>query len=185
MESWSGCNLATIVGNGGPRYSEVDDGEDWFNTTRGVPCMNSAGQTVSGNVRSDNPCKSAISGVFARSSWAARLIDITDGASNTIAMGEIRPYCSVFQWIHGWTLSEGLWFATTAPINFPTCEAEGAVCHDRERSYNTAMGFKSLHTGGANFVFCDNSVRFLADEIDYTTYQRMGARADGEPLGNN
>ena len=97
-------------------------------------------------------------------------------------MGEIRPYCSVFQWIHGWTLSEGLWFATTAPINFPTCTADGQGCFDRERSYNTAMGFKSQHPGGANFVFCDGHVRFLVDGIDYTNYQRMGARADGEPV---
>jgi prepilin-type processing-associated H-X9-DG protein/prepilin-type N-terminal cleavage/methylation domain-containing protein len=185
MESWSGCNLATIVGSGGSKYSLVGDGEDWFNSTRGVPCVNSAGATVSGNVRSDNPCKKAISGVFARSSWAARLIDITDGTSHTIAIGEIRPYCSGFQWIHGWTLSEGLWFATTAPINFPTCDPEGKQCHDRETSFNTAMGFKSLHPGGANFVFCDGSVRFLLEEMNYTVYQRMGARSDGEPVNAN
>jgi prepilin-type processing-associated H-X9-DG protein/prepilin-type N-terminal cleavage/methylation domain-containing protein len=182
MESWSGCNLSTIVGDGGDRYSVVGDGEDWFNTTRGVPCKKSDGTTTTGNVRSDNPCKNAISGVFARSSWAARIRDIEDGTSKTIAMGEIRPYCSVFQWIHGWTLSEGLWFGTTPPINFPTCTDSGTGCHDRENSFNTAMGFKSQHPGGANFAFCDGSVRFLPDEINYTIYQRLGARADGEPV---
>ncbi len=182
MESWSGCNLASIVGDGGERYSPVGDGEDWFGTTRGVPCKKSDGSMANGNVRSDNPCPNAVSGVFARSSWAARIKDITDGTSKTIAMGEIRPYCSVFQWIHGWTLSEGLWFATTPPINFPTCELGGRVCHDREDSFNTAMGFKSQHPGGANFVMCDSSVRFLPDGINYTTYQRLGARSDAEPV---
>lgn len=181
MESWSGCNLATIVGDGGARYSNVGDGEDWFNNTRGVPCRRSDGGTAQGNVRSDNPCKNAISGVFARSSWAARLVDIEDGTSKTIAIGEIRPYCSMFQWIHGWTLSEGLWFATTPPINFPTCEDKGRGCFDRENSFNTAMGFKSQHPGGANFSMCDGSVRMLSDDIEYATYQRLGARADGEP----
>lgn len=181
MESWSGCNLSTIVGDGGPKYSQVGDGEDWFNRTRGVPCTKSDGTTANGNVRSDNPCKNAISGVFARSSWAARIMDIEDGTSKTIAMGEIRPYCSVFQWIHGWTLSEGLWFGTTPPINFPTCTADGKTCHDRENSFNTAMGFKSQHPGGAHFVLCDSSVRFLPNEINYTIYQRLGDRRDGEP----
>ena len=28
MESWSGCRLSTIVGNGGERYSNLNDGED-------------------------------------------------------------------------------------------------------------------------------------------------------------
>lgn len=183
MESWAGCNLATIVGDGGPKYSQFDDGEDWFNRTRGVPCRKSDGGSAQGNVRSDNPCKNAISGPFARSSWAARIIDIEDGTSKTIAMGEIRPYCSMFQWIHGWTLSEGLWFATTPPINFPTCIDGGSGCHDRENSFNTAMGFKSQHPGGANFALCDGSVRFLQDDINYTIYQRLGARSDGEPVG--
>lgn len=182
MESWSGCNLATIVGDGGDRYSEQNDGEDWFNRTRGVPCRRSDGSSANGNVRSDNPCKNAISGVFARSSWAARLVDIEDGTSKTIAMGEIRPYCSVFQWIHGWTLSEGLWFATTPPINFPTCLADGKGCNDRESSFNTAMGFKSQHPGGANFALADGSGRFLPEGIDYTVYQRLGDRRDGEAI---
>ncbi len=182
MESWSGCNLSTIVGSGGGKYATAGDGEDWFNTTRGVPCRRSDGSTATGNVRSDNPCKNAISGVFARSSWAARLVDIEDGTSKTIMMGEIRPYCSTFQWVHGWTLSEGLWFSTTAPINFPTCIDGGRGCHDRENSFNTAMGFKSQHPGGAHFSLCDGSVRFLGEDIDYPVYQRFGARADGEPV---
>ena len=44
------------------------------------------------------------------------------------------------------------------------------------------MGFKSRHPGGANFTMADGSSRFLAEDIDYTTYQMLGARADGEAL---
>ncbi len=97
-------------------------------------------------------------------------------------MGEIRPRCSGFQWVHGWTLSEGLWFATTAPINYPTNpdELTGAPGSNWELDFNTAMGFKSRHPGGANFCFADGSTRFLQENIDYTTYQKLGARADGE-----
>jgi prepilin-type processing-associated H-X9-DG protein len=90
----------------------------------------------------------------------------------------------------GWTLSEGLWFATTAPINYPTNPDEfGATPppgNNWELDFNTAMGFKSRHPGGANMMFSDGSSTFLREDIDYTTYQMLGARADGEviPDGN-
>jgi prepilin-type N-terminal cleavage/methylation domain-containing protein/prepilin-type processing-associated H-X9-DG protein len=41
-------------------------------------------------------------------------------------------------------------------------------------------GFESQHVGGAQFAFGDGSVRYLSQEIDAVTYQRMGHRADGE-----
>ena len=197
LESWTGCNLATIVGNGGAQHDSNDDGEDWFDqnyvaNAPGLQCPTGPASNVPAgtNIRADCPFGKTVSGVFARASWAAKIKEITDGTSNTIALGEIRPYCSGFQLVRGWTLSEGLWFATTAPINWNTCPGEGAPaglatpppCRDRETDFNVAMGFKSMHPGGANFVFCDGSAHFLAESIDYTTYQRLGARADGEPV---
>ena len=198
LESWAGCNLATIVGNGGAQYDSNDDGEDWFNqnyvaNAPGLQCPTGAasGAPAGTNIRADCPFGKTVSGVFARASWAAKIREITDGTSNTIAIGEIRPFCSGFQLVRGWTLSEGLWFATTAPINWNTCPGEGAPmppaapppCRDRETDFNVAMGFKSMHPGGANFVFCDGSAHFLTESIEHVTYQRLGARADGEPVG--
>ena len=55
----------------------------------------------------------------------------------------------------------------------------------RSRSFgnwNVSWGFKSNHTNGANFVFADGSVRFLAQSIDHRTYQLLGARDDGQPV---
>ena len=124
MESWTGFNLKTVVPSGGGLYDKAgNDGEDWFdqNHDAGNPCQTVRITAQQGsNIRSDCPTAKTISGVFARCTWSAKIEQITDGTSNTIAMGEIRPSASAFQWIHGWTLSEGLWFATTAPINFNT-----------------------------------------------------------------
>jgi prepilin-type N-terminal cleavage/methylation domain-containing protein/prepilin-type processing-associated H-X9-DG protein len=195
MESWAGFKLSTLVGNGGAKYDSNDDGEDWFNQNfaAGYPCKtmpNGGSVPQDTNIRSDCPDAKTISGVFARSTWAASINEITDGTSKTIAMGEIRPRCSAFQWVKGWTFSEGLWFATTAPINYPTNPDEFGTTpplgSNWELDFNTAMGFKSRHSGGANFVFADGSTKFLVQEIDYTTYQMLGARADGEviPDGN-
>jgi prepilin-type N-terminal cleavage/methylation domain-containing protein/prepilin-type processing-associated H-X9-DG protein len=188
MESFAGCNMRTsnIVPPGGGRYDLDNDGEDWFNTTSTMkPPCNGAGK---GNIRSDCAVPKHISGVFARSNWAASMREIEDGTSHTIAMGEVRPSSSGFQWINGWTRSEGLWFATTAPINYVTDPEEVKIsglpvrCRNWENDFNVAMGFKSRHPGGANFVFCDGSVQFLQESIDYTTYQRLGARNDAEAV---
>ncbi len=51
------------------------------------------------------------------------------------------------------------------------------------QNWQTSQGFKSKHTGGANFVMCDGATKFLSDNIDYRIYQRLGDRRDGEVVG--
>jgi len=41
----------------------------------------------------------------------------------------------------------------------------------------------SFHTGGANFLHGDGSVRFHSENIDGDTYFRLGTRNDGEVVG--
>jgi prepilin-type processing-associated H-X9-DG protein len=186
LMGWDGCNVRTLVGYTGTYYGEnsIYLGDDWFNTTSkpdlcGFP----------GNYRADCSDPNTISGVFGRSNWAASLPEIEDGTSSTIMMGEIRSSATGFVWLYGWTKSEGLWIATTAPLNFETDpETLGAAgvqqpCRDWEGDFNAANGFKSRHPGGVHFVYCDGSVHYLSDSLDYTTYQRLGARSDGEAMG--
>lgn len=133
-----------------------------------------------------------VSGVFSRFYWAAKLADVQDGTSNVIAMGEIRPKCGDHSFYHPWSSWNAIWMATTAPINFATCGGErggkddttgGTEDCNHFRTWNMSMGFKSLHTGGAQFVLCDGSVQFISETIDYMTYQRLGDRRDGNPTG--
>jgi prepilin-type processing-associated H-X9-DG protein len=51
------------------------------------------------------------------------------------------------------------------------------------KNWSTSQAFKSQHKGGAQFVFVDSSVQFLSENIDYVTYNRLGDRRDGGPLG--
>lgn len=147
-----------------------------------------------GNVQvqhGNNHIAKYISGPFSRESWAATMAQITDGASNTIAMGEVRQYCGAFLRM-GWMHEDGLWVATTGPINSPTCPGERGVPMDNGMSlnscqslfaWNMAHAFKSPHAGGATFVFCDGSVHFLNETISYITYQCLGDRRDGQTVG--
>ena len=47
-------------------------------------------------------------------------------------------------------------------------------------NWNTAFGFKSRHSGGANFAYGDGSVHFLSQTIDMKTYQYLGCRNDNQ-----
>jgi prepilin-type N-terminal cleavage/methylation domain-containing protein/prepilin-type processing-associated H-X9-DG protein len=46
------------------------------------------------------------------------------------------------------------------------------------------MGARSYHNGGVNLLLCDGSVHFVSDAVDATTWARVGARGDGQPVGD-
>ncbi|MEC7567095.1 MAG: DUF1559 domain-containing protein [Planctomycetota bacterium] len=134
-----------------------------------------------------------LSGVFARGMWAARFRDVTDGESQVIAMGEILPMKTSLAKSGGWAHDVALWIGTGGPINYPSHglgepgwekgpNAQYPGC-THWNNWATSQGFKSQHKGGAQFVLVDGSVQFLSENIDYVTYNRLGDRRDGAPLG--
>ena len=148
-----------------------------------------------GHGNTDSPALT--SGVLSRQGWAAGFRDMTDGTSNTIAMGEILPQCGDHS-RNGWFHFNSMWIATTAPVNFPIAcvrdnkvngvkwddpASAGVTACNHWQNWQTSQGFKSKHTGGAQFVLCDGSARFISENIDYATYQRLGDRRDGEVVG--
>jgi prepilin-type N-terminal cleavage/methylation domain-containing protein len=109
--------------------------------------------------------------------------EVTDGLSNTIFFGEMRPLCNGHA-AHGWywTLSSQGYLTTLVPINYDSCtENESrSGCHHRE-NWNTSQGFKSLHPGGVHVLMGDSAVEFVTEGIDHQVYQYLGAKADGQP----
>jgi len=173
QQSSNGCNISTIVGTGDTN----GDGEDWYGN----------GGTSVGLVRTDYAGPRGCSGMVARSAWCCKVAFVTDGLSNTIMFGEIRPTCDNDFSAQGWVYSDALWMSTTPPLNFPNCPGDPlygtTACRSSSGNWNTSMGFKSKHVGGVHFAMGDGTVRFISENINHATYQRLGDRADNLPVG--
>ena len=132
-----------------------------------------------------------IRGMFCRFSSTIRLAQCTDGASQTLLLGESLPSTNAHM-RKGWYTSYGSQLATTIiPINYPMSETDVGWCgsggagpaHSMYNN-NIAWGFRSRHSGGANFAFADGSVRFLSQSINHKTFQLLGCRNDGQAVGS-
>jgi prepilin-type N-terminal cleavage/methylation domain-containing protein/prepilin-type processing-associated H-X9-DG protein len=110
---------------------------------------------------------------------------ISDGLSNTIAVGEGLPELNDHMTNWGWWHFNGgsAHAGTIIPINTKidpkVTDCNGASGLYWNGNWNTSWGFRSNHTGGANFLFGDGSVRLLSQTIDHKLYNQLGHRADG------
>lgn len=116
--------------------------------------------------------------------------NITDGTSSTLLIGE-RPHSPDF--VYGW------WYAGRGqgnsgsadailgvhelhrfPSRYPTCPPGRSPFRPGTiRDACDAYHFWSLHSGGANFAFCDGSIRFIAYGAA-PIFPALATRAGGE-----
>lgn len=126
-----------------------------------------------------------LSGMFNRVGVKIQMRDVGDGTSNTIVVGEILTRCVDHN--GNWWYSNGSGNAhasTIVPINtMNTCDFSDPMLPCRpQNNWNWSWGFRSRHTGGAQFLFGDGSVAFLSENIDHQVYQYLGGRADGNAV---
>ena len=130
----------------------------------------------------------ADNGVLYRDS-KVRFAEISDGTSNTLLVGEsawsperIRGGGYLHHrrgWIQGF---DGTGVGNTAHacknINFGI-NVRGYTQAPVVEYFND-VSFGSQHPGGANFVFCDGSTRFVTANVDIALYKATASRGTGE-----
>jgi prepilin-type N-terminal cleavage/methylation domain-containing protein/prepilin-type processing-associated H-X9-DG protein len=124
-----------------------------------------------------------LSGGMFGTNGAAKISDIKDGTSNSIAVGEARQLAYTNS---GFAVAGPYWGSGTH-----TC-CHGVVSNFKYHiNYNYfadgsqyPWGFGSWHKGGANFLFGDGAVRFLRNEMDFVIFQNLNSIQGSEVIGN-
>jgi prepilin-type N-terminal cleavage/methylation domain-containing protein len=149
-------------------------------------------------------------GVFYRNS-KVRIRDIVDGTSHTFCVGE-RTHQHQFLSNCPEVNANSTWYAAipgaarTSGMMMPNCmpmmgqEASpsmilghvgqnamsGAMTmpamHHPPNTTNHIVNFSSKYTGGVHFLMCDGSVMFFSENMNYTTFRRLGERNDGNVI---
>lgn len=127
---------------------------------------------------------------------AAKMAELLDGSSTTLAIGE----CQGGKWktsthygpwgltgthtcCHGRVVST----STTAITALPTEARDWSINGPWQNSaaqQTYAWTFNSRHPGGAQFALADGSVKFLMETMDYVTLCRLAFIHDGEVVGS-
>lgn len=119
-----------------------------------------------------------------------RLTDLTDGTSNTFLAGEMGFQLKDYSFTSGpyagsprggntsWAFGYTSYSIGSTKVMMNTVTPPTSVT-DRLQT------FRSDHSGGCNFLLGDGSVRFIANGIDFPTYQALGTRSGGEVLSGN
>ena len=115
-----------------------------------------------------------------------RLSSITDGTSNTIAAGErahglLSMTNGDFNCWNWWVSGNygDTQFTEFYPIN--PQKKLAIVTGTGIQADDFVLGASSFHPGGANFAFCDGSVRFLKESID--CWQLVNNGTNDLPVG--
>lgn len=125
-----------------------------------------------------------VSGMFGRLGPSIGIHQVSDGTSNTIFVGEILTDCNDHQGIW-WDYNQAgnAHASTSVPLNdMTTCPNSKKITDPactNPNNWNFSWGFRSSHTGGAHFLMVDGTVRFVSENIDYNTYQRIGGKSEG------
>ena len=117
---------------------------------------------------------------------AVRMSHITDGTSQTLAVGEVAGGGPGSHRAHYWVTFNvnSTHRGINGPLTLPGGWSNPSDPHIWWQLENGS--FSSYHpSGGAHFVFADGSVHFLSENIDQTVLAALASRNLGETIAGN
>jgi prepilin-type processing-associated H-X9-DG protein len=127
-------------------------------------------------------------GIMCRQGLTVSMRDITDGTSNTFAIGEsLFESCNWFSWPN----PNGNYAFTSVPINWKITVFEnpgyGSDTTNLRNSGNwvPCFGFRSNHPGVVQFLFCDGSSKAVKESINRDVYRYLSTRNLGEVVSSD
>jgi len=104
---------------------------------------------------------------------------ISDGLSKTLMLGERTWRC----WAGGWAGNRNPTGQGPRGADYTMGKVNIAMNGPIGSNNNGCrQSFSSEHPGGAQFGFADGSVAFVSENINITTYRRLGQRSDGQTV---
>jgi prepilin-type N-terminal cleavage/methylation domain-containing protein len=127
-------------------------------------------------------------GIVCRQGGTWGLRDITDGTSNTFGIGEsLYESCNWFTWPN----PNGNYAFTSVPVNWKITTFDqtgyGNETGQLQSSGNwvPCFGFRSMHPGITQFLFCDGHTTVIKDSVDRTVYRGLSTRNLGEIISSD
>ena len=101
---------------------------------------------------------------------------VTDGTSNTFAVGECVPaWCSHSAW-YWWNASTAI---CAVPINFQRNKGAGFMAQNAG-NWPDNYSFMSQHPAGGQFAYADGHVQFISNNVDINAYRALATISGGE-----
>jgi prepilin-type processing-associated H-X9-DG protein len=126
-----------------------------------------------------------------RQNGPTRILEITDGTSSTTLYSELagRDRNCLGRTCSGtYTTTGAIWADSDNRITVTGTNADGSANSAGTsciNASNVSGDIYSFHTGGANVVFADGSVRFIKDSIAITTLAALVTKGGGEVIAND
>jgi prepilin-type N-terminal cleavage/methylation domain-containing protein/prepilin-type processing-associated H-X9-DG protein len=120
----------------------------------------------------------------------SRMTQIRDGTSNTIMAAEDAGRPKLYrsgkeEWFDPTLQKEGGWADPGAPFSIDGSDPNGTVPGSCAINCSNNSEVYSFHSGGANVVFADGSVRFLSASMNLCTLAALSTRAGSDTFDPN